>query len=382
MNILFVCNEYPPYPHGGIGVFVKNHAENLSKKGHQCVAVGIYASLKRSEENIINGVYVYRIALPKWAKFQFRLFRFNISIKGFASRRILSDKIDEIVRNQAIDLVESYDWSGPLFRKPRKKLAIRIHGSNLAHRKREKLAGGKITGYWERRNMKFADEFVSVSKHFGQISKEAFGIQKPIRVIPNYIDTSLFFPQDTQKDKTKLLFVGRLDERKGIMELIQAFSSEKGIHSKFQLVIIGKGSKQFSQSLKESVPAEVRSRVSWLGQVPREELPVHYSSSILTILPSRSESFGLVALESMACGTPILMSSEGPGTEIIENGVDGFLADIQTPERLKNVLLKILEDPEILQNSSKNAVDKICNEFSAEVILARNEEFYDILSKN
>jgi glycosyltransferase involved in cell wall biosynthesis len=166
-----------------------------------------------------------------------------------------------------------------------------------------------------------------------------------IIVIPHWIDSKLFKPKKNievnkiyKKNIVKLLFVGRLVKRKGILELIESLNYIDDIKS--QLLIIGIGD---LYSEIEEIERK-NDRVKLIGFVKHGELPKYYSAANLTILPSYFESFGLVPLESLSCGTPVLVANNSGLKEIISPCI-GFLIN------------KI--DPKIIADSIREALSNI-----------------------
>jgi D-inositol-3-phosphate glycosyltransferase len=165
-----------------------------------------------------------------------------------------------------------------------------------------------------------------------------------VSVIPCGVDPSLFRQRDPGKSKTHLglldkryiLFVGRIDPVKGIDTLLKAIKvlrkkldSTHNVH----LLIIG-GDKDHAGSAtgsemhklkKLTATLGIGNMVTFLGSQRQDRLPYFYSAAEVCILPSRYESFGMVALEAMACGTPVIASKVGGLSSFIQNDVSGLL---------------------------------------------------------
>lgn len=165
-----------------------------------------------------------------------------------------------------------------------------------------------------------------------------------IKVIPCGVDLTLFQPQDRDQAKQQLglagervvLFVGRIEPLKGLDRLIMAmtFLPEE---RRPKLVIIGgdEHSQQEVERLKAlSGELGVAASVAFLGRIKHEELPRFYCAADVCVVPSYYESFGLVALESLACGTPVVATNVGNLSNIIRQGETGFVAANNDPRRL------------------------------------------------
>ena len=156
-----------------------------------------------------------------------------------------------------------------------------------------------------------------------------------VEVIPCGVDLTLFTPRDRQEARAQLgfdparpilLFAGRLDPFKGPDLLLRAASlmQEKDA----QIVIAGgsltdDGDLQKLQSLAQDL--HLSDRVLFLGSRPREEMPLLYSAADITVVPSYHESFGLAAVESLACGTPVVATRAGGLTTVVHHEKTGFL---------------------------------------------------------
>ena len=156
-----------------------------------------------------------------------------------------------------------------------------------------------------------------------------------IAVAPIGVDAERFRPLDRHEarerlgippDEESLLYVGRLDRIKGADVLMEAFGllSER---PQMRLRIIG-GEVDADYAARLRGLAEevgIAGRVTWVGLVSNDELPMHYSAADMLVVPSHSESFSIVATEAMACGTPVVASNVPGPASFIEDGVSGRL---------------------------------------------------------
>lgn len=382
MHILFVCSELPPAPHGGIGVFVKTLAQALLHKGDEVTVAGYDETVDADREGLEDGIKVYRLYDPFIRKNKVLLFkRYYLDVNFYLKRRHLSRAVKKIVRQDNVDLVESYDWSGPLWSHPGVPLIVRMHGANTAYQYLEGKRYGKLLSYLEKRNLKLADKLVGVSRHIGEATLEAFGLNTTFQVIHNPVDMARF-SSDAARDINKMIYVGRLHERKGLFELFKALDIVMAHDKDVYVELYGGGGDSVVRKVKEAVPAAIRNRVLFKGYIPHHELPSAYASAGLMLCPSRAEAFGLTAAEAMSCGTPVLMTRETSGPEIIRKGVNGMLtslSDIPT-------LAKDLGDMVIQVKQGKFDAQKIrqyaSDHFSLEKITSENRAFYQSCLSN
>lgn len=220
------------------------------------------------------------------------------------------------------------------------------------------------------------DKILVTSPNMKDGSKELKKFQDKVEVIPLFVDTTHFYYREKNKrefllgkfknKKEKMvMYIGRLGRSKGLEYLIEAFQN---LDKKNGLVIIGKGVKE--KELKKKVKElNLEHDILFLDFVPHEELPEYYSGSDLFVLPSTYESFGLVALEAMACGVPVITTELGTGTSF--HNIDGITGKVIEP-RNSIALAKAIN--EILENPSK---------YKKENIVKRAEDFsYDKFVKN
>lgn len=154
-------------------------------------------------------------------------------------------------------------------------------------------------------------------------------------VVPNGVDVELFHPmdkiagrlaRDLPLDVPVVLFVGALDDAhrfKNLEVLIQAFAT---LPRDYWLVVAG-GGNRLSYFRQRALQLGVSNRVRFLGTLVPEDLPEVYSSANVTVLPSSTESFGMVLLESMACGTPVVASNLPGVREVVVDNEDGILVE-------------------------------------------------------
>jgi D-inositol-3-phosphate glycosyltransferase len=207
---------------------------------------------------------------------------------------------------------------------------------------------------------------------------------RKITIVPPGVDLSRFYP--IPKDEAKavidipprerlLLFVGRIEPLKGIDTLIRAVALMQMTHSleccPHYLAIIGGDPEETDQQVnKEMVRLQtlahelgVRDLVLFLGKRDQETLPYYYSAADAVVMPSHYESFGMVALEAMACGTPVVASQVGGLAYLVRDGETGYFVPDGEPEKLADRLTRLLLEPEISQNFSQKAVE-IAQEYS------------------
>jgi len=198
----------------------------------------------------------------------------------------------------------------------------------------------------EHRLARQADRIVCASQHEKHLLARLYDTNpEHVAVVPCGVDLDLFRPQDKEAARRALgpplagaeriiLFVGRIEPLKGIDILINA-AAQLGEESDFHVLIVGgdKRSQQQVSHLQElASDLGIGERVCFLGAVDHEQLPLYYNAADVCVVPSFYESFGLVALEAMACGTPVVASRVGGLTGTVRDGETGYLISWRCPE--------------------------------------------------
>ncbi len=199
-----------------------------------------------------------------------------------------------------------------------------------------------------------------------------------VRVVPPGVDLGRFYPipKDEAKEfigtpveKRLILFVGRIEPLKGIDTLLRAFARlrDQGVleRQKVWLSVIGGDASvsesQMSQEMarlnKMRRELKLKEMVTFLGKRDQDTLPYYYSAADVVVVPSHYESFGMVALEAMACGTPVVASQVGGLAYLVQNGETGFHVPDQDPVALSDQLLAIIENDELLERMRVNAAE-------------------------
>ncbi len=185
-------------------------------------------------------------------------------------------------------------------------------------------------------------------RHYGA-SPERIG------VIPCGVDLELFQPMDKEIAKQQLgftddkiiLFVGRIEPLKGIDQLLRAMPYLQNGQGPRLMIIGGDESSQYEIERLQGLSRElhIQGSVTFLGLIKHEQLPYFYSAADACVIPSYYESFGLVALESLACGTPVVATDVGDLRSVIRQGEAGYVVIDNTPRHLADKIALVLSRP-------------------------------------
>ena len=224
--------------------------------------------------------------------------------------------------------------------------------------------------------------------------------QRKLVIIPPGVDTSHFYPIPADEAKQFLglkpenrmvLFVGRIEPLKGVDTLIQAMSclDLQELHRPVHLAIIGGEPDAIPEDMTEEMSRLQKlcddlcmgGMVIFLGKRGQDTLPYYYSAAEMVVMPSLYESFGMVALEAMACGTPVIASEVGGLGYLVQNGVTGYTIPDSEPEALCDKLSWLLGDAHLRETMGQRAADYALD-YAWEKIAGRIVEVYMGLVKD
>lgn len=196
-----------------------------------------------------------------------------------------------------------------------------------------------------------------------------------ITIIPGGVDLSLFRPRRRAEarrrlgladDDAVLLFVGRIQQLKGVDVLLRAAALLRTELPRLQVLVVGglgDGTGPEARELRRlhalASQLGIADRVRWLGAVDHPRLPAIYSAADVTVMPSTYESFGLVAVESQACGTPVVATRTGGLATIVQDGETGFLVPWRDPALFAERILATIADPALRQQMGWRATASV-----------------------
>jgi len=204
--------------------------------------------------------------------------------------------------------------------------------------------------------------------------------ERRIFLLPYGVDAEKYHPDFTKKENNLLLFVGALEERKGVHVLLEAL---KFINRPIKLAIAGPvRDEAYKSRLLEKVSElnkDTSHKIEFLDYLEEKSLIDYYQRASIFVCPSLAEEFGIVTIEALACGTPVVASRTGGLPYAIRNGEHGLLATPGDPKELASNIEQLLKDPELRFKYGKHGSDYILRNNSWDKIAKDLEEIY---SKN
>ncbi len=309
-------------------------------------------------------------------------------------------------KNISYDLIHSHYWmSGLAGLELRRKWDVPVVNmfhtlglmKNRVAQSAEEMEGEyRIEG--EKKVLRETDQIIAATNaEFAQLLWLYQADEKKIAIIPPGVDTGKFYPipQDEAREYIgvppcgrMLLFVGRIEPLKGLDILIDAISiirQKKVMEERpFCLAIIGgesdEGGEQANIELDriKAITEQhgLQDLVTFLGSKSQDSLPYYYSAAEAVVVPSHYESFGMVALEAMACGTPVVASQVGGLAYVVQDGVTGFTVPVDEPGELAERIASLLQDQELHNRLGRQAVE-VAQDYTWDKIAKRLLEVYD-----
>lgn len=277
--------------------------------------------------------YAHRLSPARWGLGSYvRLYE-----TAFAVGRAIRD----IHRQTPLDLVEL-----PEIVLPRQTLpvpfVVRTHSSAWMCRAlfhEPALAADDLERRLEGETLTRAAGISSPSYFVADYVRNACGVTRPIEIIPYPIATERFRPALQPANTKRILFVGRVEARKGADVLLRAVPRVLAQHPDAEFIFAGRVNEEL-RNLVDAAPPQVK----FLGVVPHEELPALYQSVAVVAVPSLWDNSPNVIYEAMACGVPIVASRVGGISELVENGTTGLLVPPRDVNALADAILLLFSD--------------------------------------
>lgn len=220
-----------------------------------------------------------------------------------------------------------------------------------------------LASYFEKQIVHNADLIISNSNYTSILLKKVYGDVRRCRTIYPGV-SERFFPMNLKKEGVRLLYSGRLDQRKGIHVLLKAFKIIMQDYNDIELFIGGDGPdrKRLEAYVKDNNMTE---SVKFLGRAPYEKVPEIFNKSSIFVFPTLYEPFGLVAAEALATELPVIASRVGALPEIVDESC-GILVPPNNPEALADAIELLISDGSLRRTMGKNGREKVKEKFSWE----------------
>ena len=403
MKIALLTNEYPPHIYGGAGVHVEYLSRQLAclEEGRHGIHILSFGDQKEQSAGIeVEGIRVtfsYPFQDSRQQKLLDTLFR-NILMIGSA---------------KPVDIIHCHTWytylAGCLLKEIFSiPLVITTHSLEPQRPWKEEQLGSayRASAWLEKTAYQNADGVIATSQPMKMAVQEFYQVPLAnIRIIPNGIDGGQYKPTfdagilasyHINPAKPFLLFVGRISRQKGIIHLVNAI---RYLLPGLQVVLCAGApdTQEIGQEMVEritEVQREVQNEIIWIDQwVPRARLIPLLSHASVFVCPSIYEPFGIINLEAMACGTPVVASAIGGIPEVVIHGENGLLVSFdpvgannfepKNPEQFSKDLAEavnaLVRSPEKRQDMGVKSRQRVEKNFSWESVARQTLEFYGAL---
>lgn len=369
-----IVGEFPPNC-GGIGIYVYNLSKKLIERGHNVtVLTRGYWKNKCIQENV-DGINVYKI-------FHAPIYPFHVKFHGFFLKnqfKLLKNEF-EIVHVHS-PLIPSFDTDLPII--------STIHGiikRDIGNKGSKDLNSiftkffSKTLISWEFKSIKNSDMITTVSNSCTDEINDIYNLGDKVVTVNNGVDTNFFVPKTTNDvNSSYILYAGRLDSRKGLIDLIMAAKYVCKEHSDIKFILVGNGS--LEKYLKQKVnKLGLKKNFNFVGFVSNTKILEYYQNSTVYVNPSYYEGLPTTLLEAMACEIASVATNVEGNSELINDGETGLLVPPQNPKILSAAIINLLDDEKLRQKLGKNARQHIVNNYDWEIITDNLEQLYRSLS--
>ncbi|AKJ39837.1 glycosyltransferase [Methanosarcina barkeri] len=397
-NIMVITSNYPINSSNSYGWFVHEISKRLKNKGFNVVSLAPHYHGSRLKE-YLDGVKVLRF--PYFVPFSLQKLAYGdgipYNLKNTLARIqvplfFLSELVSALisVKKENIDLINSH-WLFPqglvgaickkVYKVPH---IITMHSSEITLLKKV-----PFSGVFSEFILNNSDFIVSVSRHRIEELLECVSpsvkkkVSAKIKIFPMGVNLNICKYKNLDslkerygtKDKFVVLFVGRLVEVKGCEYLIQAFTNLSNKIPNIQLLIVGDG--PLETSLKEMVKnLNLQDFIRFEGSVEHQIIVEYYSICDVIVVPSIVDSLGfqeglpVVLLEALTLGKPIISSRTKGVMEVIQENYNGILVDQKDSKQISSEILKLFENPRMIEKLSKNALES-SKEYDWDIIASK-----------
>lgn len=387
MRILLLTWEYPPHVVGGLGRHVGALARSLADEGHEVhVVTRDLPDAPAIQDSIEDGVHIIRIPeappvigfdqLVAW------VLAFNNRIQAVAGR---------LLRERDFDVVHAHDWLVAYAAAGLKEtwdvpVVATVHATEYG-RHQGWLPGpmNKLIHQIEWWLTYEARRVIVCSAYMRDQLEEVFALPPDkLDVVPNGVDVRDFAvdPEEAASMRASLtgprtrmiLFAGRLEYEKGVQTLLAALSQVRERVGPTRLFVAGVGT--YSEELKREVRRlKLQRHVRFTGFLADRELRLHFGAADVAVVPSIYEPFGLVAVEAMACGTPVVVGDTGGLREIVADG-SGLSFTPQEPDELADALAQVLTDPDLAEDLVRRGHTRARDRYDWGAVARRTVQVY------
>ncbi len=365
---------YPTY--GGSGIVATELGKALAVKGHQIHFITYSQPVKLGE--LRKNVFYHEVVPSDYPLFEYTPYE-----------QVLTSKLVDVVKYEKLDVLHvhyaiphasaAYMAQQILLTQGIKiPFITTLHGTDITLVGKDPSFEPVITF-----SINKSDIVTAVSENLKLETNQLFNIRKNIKVIPNFINIEEYQMSQNQFYKRRfapngekiICHVSNFRKVKRIGDVIKTFNniSEK---IRVKLILVGDGPER-NQLERQARKSNFKEHIYFLGNLKSTKEVLNISD--LFLLPSSKESFGLAALEAMACKVPVVATNSGGIPEVVEHGFSGLLCDVGDIDEMAKNVMKILGDDHNLKIYKSNAFET-AKKFDINEVLPKYEELYHYLT--
>lgn len=381
-KVTILCPGWPGKVNQWNGIFIQEQARNLSNEGCDVsvITARIFKEDPLTEQD--GKIKIYRFRFPSQQKLlvEYKKIPF-IRITLYLISGII--KSFRVIRKERSDIIHAH-WAVPmglisvivgkyLLRKP---VVLTVHDSDITTLPEQ----SSIARYLINLTLTKVNTIISISKELEKVVTNDFNVNpNKVHFIPLGIDKTLFKPIDKKEarqqlslpqNKTIFLFIGGLLEIKGIKYLMKSIPKVVKQNPNVLFLLIGSGPlKGMLVNLIQEL--KLQNNIILCNSMPHEEIPLWIGSCDVLMLPSLSESFGLVISEALAMKKPVIATKVGAIPTIVKNNYNGILINPKDSKAIESAINQIINNPNLLNTLTKNADldDKYHNKFRVSEVI-------------
>src|SRR5213080_3142861 len=369
MRIGIVC--YPTF--GGSGVLATELGKALANKNHQVHFITYQQPVRLNEFNA--NIFYHEVRVPTYPLFDYP--PYETALASTMVDVIRNNNLDLLHVHYAIPHASAAYLAKQILKQENKNIPVitTLHGTDITLVGRDKMYAPVVAF-----SINQSDAITAVSKNLRDETYKTFKIEKEIEVIFNFVDVQRFTrkPIDAFRKviapngERILLHASNFRKIKRVEDVVEIFYNvNKEVSSK--LLFVGDGpERQAAEQLSRKL--NVCDQVQFVGK--QEQMEDILAIADLSLLPSEYESFGLAALEAMAAGVPVVSTNVGGLSEIMVDGVTGYMGNIGDVATMREQALSILRDDNVLKKFKKGAFEH-AQKFDIHNIIPLYESLYE-----
>lgn len=373
MRIGITC--YPTY--GGSGVVATELGLELAARGHDIHFISYAVPVRMTEAS--ERIHFHEVEVMNYPLFDHP--PYTLALASMMHNVAVAEKLDLLHVHYAIPHSVSAYLARAMQAGGKLPFVTTLHGTDIT-------LVGQDRSYLPitRFSIEQSDAVTAISEYLRQVTLTEFEIRRPVDLIPNFVNCDVFFPAEDGSRREEFA-----PEEEKILIHLSNFRPVKRVPDVVEIFAL----------VREKLPAKLlmigdgpdRATAEWLVRRKGLSRDVHFlgkqsmvhtllNSGDVLLLPSQLESFGLAALEGMACGVPAVASRVGGIPEVVTDGVEGYLAEVGDVKTMAERALSILTSPERREQMGRAARDRALSQFCSTKIIPLYESLYRRVLEN